>query len=180
MLRWKFQNGFSDEKVIARILLDTLQGLKALHSSGMIHRDIKCGNRMTCLRYLIDLFAVLYDKDATIKLADFGVSTILARHDERRTTMVGTWHWMAPEVIDPAVGYSQYLSLILSSKVEAMVSQPTSGRSELLLLSWRMEFHRISTKVRTKYVDVARVRPNGYLGGVIDPERRIKPFLEGP
>eukprot|EP01127_Copromyxa_protea_P015668 TRINITY_DN4548_c0_g1_i2.p2 TRINITY_DN4548_c0_g1~~TRINITY_DN4548_c0_g1_i2.p2 ORF type:complete len:188 (-),score=39.39 TRINITY_DN4548_c0_g1_i2:827-1390(-) len=44
VIRWKYQTGFSDERVIARLLLDTVQGLHELHSSDLIHRDIKCGN----------------------------------------------------------------------------------------------------------------------------------------
>ena len=34
-----------------------------------------------------------------LKLADFGVSIHLSSPDERRTTVIGTPHWMAPEMI---------------------------------------------------------------------------------
>lgn len=68
-------------------MYETLQGLNYLHDFGMIHRDVKAGN-------------ILYDSTACIKLADFGVSAIVSKQDALRTTMVGTWHWMAPEVID--------------------------------------------------------------------------------
>jgi len=73
---------------VARILYETLQGLDVLHAAHIIHRDIKASN-------------ILYGDDGCILLADFGVSAILSNQEEKRQTMAGTWHWMAPEVIDP-------------------------------------------------------------------------------
>jgi len=89
VLKWKYPNGFEDEAVIAHICHSVVEGLSFLHDQKMIHRDIKTGN-------------ILFNKDGVIKLADFGVSAIMADKDEKKTTMVGTWQWMAPEVIDPA------------------------------------------------------------------------------
>jgi serine/threonine-protein kinase OSR1/STK39 len=91
VIKWKYNKGFDDERVVAAILRETVRGLAFLHNNTpkFIHRDVKSGN-------------ILYDKEGHVKLADFGVSAILATHDERRTTMAGTWHWMAPEVIDPS------------------------------------------------------------------------------
>lgn len=89
VLKWKFTKGIDDEHIIASILFQTLQGINFLHGQRIIHRDIKAGN-------------LLYNKEGNIKLADFGVSAILDSHDQRRTTMAGTFHWMAPEVIDPS------------------------------------------------------------------------------
>ncbi|KAF0699019.1 Aste57867_10387 [Aphanomyces stellatus] len=63
---------------------DILQGLVYLHSLDIIHRDIKARN-------------VLLDSRNGVKLTDFGVS----KEDVQATmTMgVGTFRWMAPEVI---------------------------------------------------------------------------------
>jgi len=88
VLKCKYNQGIDDEVIIATIIYQTLHGIKFLHEQNMIHRDIKAGN-------------ILFNKEGNIKLADFGVSAILASNDEKRQTMVGTWHWMAPEVIDP-------------------------------------------------------------------------------
>jgi len=89
VLKWKYLQGIDDESVIASIICQTLRGINFLHGQKMIHRDIKAGN-------------ILFNKEGSIKLADFGVSAILASHDEKCHTMAGTWHWMAPEVIDPS------------------------------------------------------------------------------
>lgn len=90
VLRWKYKGGFpeEEERSIARILYEALMGLDVLHKYRIIHRDIKSSN-------------ILYGEDGVILLADFGVSAILQSQEERRKTMAGTWHWMAPEVINP-------------------------------------------------------------------------------
>lgn len=90
VLKWKYKTGLPEEVEgsLARILYETLQGLDFLHNMHIIHRDIKASN-------------ILYGDDGIITLADFGVSAILNNHEEKRVTMAGTWHWMAPEVIDP-------------------------------------------------------------------------------
>jgi len=89
VLKCKYNQGIDDEVIIATIIYQTLHGIKFLHDQKMIHRDIKAGN-------------ILFNKEGNIKLADFGVSAILDSKDDKKQTMVGTWHWMAPEVIDPA------------------------------------------------------------------------------
>jgi len=95
VLKYKYPQGFQDETVIATIIYQTLQGINFLHEKHMIHRDIKAGN-------------ILFNKEGQIKIADFGVSAILASHDERCQTLVGTYHWMAPEVIDPQLAGGSY------------------------------------------------------------------------
>jgi len=90
VLKFKYPNGFPDEPVIATIIYKTLQGLNFLHEKKMIHRDIKSGN-------------ILFNREGHIKLADFGVSALLASHNDKCSSLAGTYNWMAPEVIDPSL-----------------------------------------------------------------------------
>ena len=81
------QRGPLDATTAAAVLREVLHGLRYLHLSRLtIHRDIKGAN-------------VLLTAAGSVRLADFGVSAVLDGVNEQKT-VIGTPHWMAPEVID--------------------------------------------------------------------------------
>ena len=69
-----------------------LEALRYLHARRLLHRDVKAAN-------------LFLSADGSLKLGDLGISTELASTMARRMTVIGTPHWLAPEVIASDAGY---------------------------------------------------------------------------
>ncbi|KAL6885065.1 serine/threonine protein kinase, STE family, PAK/STE20-related [Trichoderma longibrachiatum] len=80
------------ERWIIPILREVAEALFWVHKQGIIHRDIKCAN-------------VLVTEAGGVQLCDFGVAGIMETKFDKRSTITGTLHWMAPELFDPHVAY---------------------------------------------------------------------------
>ena len=74
------------EKEISTIAKECMIAVDFLHSNKIIHRDIKSDN-------------ILLSLGGKIKLCDFGFCAQIKHDNDKRTSMVGTPCWMAPEMV---------------------------------------------------------------------------------
>ncbi|KAL8774796.1 MAG: hypothetical protein Q9209_000735 [Squamulea sp. 1 TL-2023] len=74
-----------EEKYIVPVARELAVALKAIHAAGIIHRDVKAAN-------------VMIHENGSLQLIDFGVSGLLQTGKDKRTTIIGTPHWMPPEM----------------------------------------------------------------------------------
>ena len=83
IIRFKYIKGIHDESAIATIIKSCLEAIICLNNNNWFHRDIKCSN-------------ILLDKDGSVLLGDYGVSSIIK--EGGNNTYVGSLSWMAPEI----------------------------------------------------------------------------------
>eukprot|EP00753_Platysulcus_tardus_P002724 PLAT11842.1.p1 GENE.PLAT11842.1~~PLAT11842.1.p1 ORF type:complete len:507 (-),score=273.37 PLAT11842.1:74-1594(-) len=106
----------------SRLLWDVVrqmvEGLRYLHSRGIIHRDIKPSN-------------VLCSSDGVVKLADFDISTKVGAGATRLRSSVGTPWYTAPEVIlgEPYSASADLWSLGCTVQELATGCRPFAGKS---------------------------------------------------
>ncbi|KGO42857.1 hypothetical protein PEX1_007970 [Penicillium expansum] len=74
-----------DEKYIIPIARELAVGLHAIHEAGIIHRDVKAAN-------------ILVHEEGRLEICDFGVAGVLQSQRDKRSTWIGTPHWMPPEM----------------------------------------------------------------------------------
>ena len=80
---------------VCKWMSECAKGLLFLHSRDIIHRDIKSGN-------------LLIDEGGSIKLGDFGLSRLhtTATSTGGMMSLVGTYPFMAPELLDGSLRYT--------------------------------------------------------------------------
>lgn len=87
-----------NEKWIIPVLRDVAEAVNWVHQAGIIHRDLKCAN-------------VLITEDSRVQLCDFGVAGIVETKIDKRSTVVGTPHWMAPELFGAKPQYGKEVDI---------------------------------------------------------------------
>lgn len=83
------------ERYLAEVTKQVLMGLLYLHKHKIVHRDIKPSN-------------LLLNRKQEVKIADFGVSTVLANTLAQCNSFVGTCAYMSPERFDPDGNGGEY------------------------------------------------------------------------
>ncbi len=74
-----------EEKYIIPVARELAVALQTIHAAGIIHRDVKAAN-------------VMIHENGSLQLIDFGVSGLLQTGKDKRSTIIGTPHWMPPEM----------------------------------------------------------------------------------
>ncbi|KIY55323.1 STE/STE11/CDC15 protein kinase [Cryptococcus deuterogattii 99/473] len=122
------------ESLVAVYIRQVLEGLIYLHEQGVIHRDIKGAN-------------ILTNKDGSVKLADFGVSSraptaILDQSDKSNdgeAEVVGSPYWMAPEVIEQSgASTASDIWSVGCVVVELLEGKPPYGDLAPMQALWRI------------------------------------------
>ena len=98
---------FSDEKDFLRMMILLLNELKKIHSSNILHRDIKCENIM------------FYEKNEKLFFCfiDFGSSFDLSNKNQRKERIkTFTTNYSAPEQNKPEESFASKTKKILIKK----------------------------------------------------------------
>mmetsp|Transcript_12544 Transcript_12544/g.31693 ORF Transcript_12544/g.31693 Transcript_12544/m.31693 type:complete len:437 (+) Transcript_12544:48-1358(+) len=128
------RRGGLDEKIARRYFQQLVDGVEYCHRRGIYHRDIKPEN-------------LLVDQDGTLKITDFGVSSMKpGATDQLLFTSVGTPFYAAPELLgETKSGYQ-------GSKVDAW----SIGVILFLLLTGELPFHDDNMTKLYKLIQQAR------------------------
>ena len=154
------------EKTAKILYRQLIQGIKYIHSKGIVHRDIKLEN-------------ILLDLNNIVKICDFGVGK-LTQKGQKLSDQCGTPVYMAPEIIK-GEGYEGFPVDIWSS-----------GVALYIMLSGNIPFNRDKThdlqsaimNLPYKKIEDVSDNANDLLKNILekDPNKRLTPdqILEHP
>ncbi|KAK7426190.1 Serine/threonine-protein kinase PAK 4 [Neonectria magnoliae] len=122
--------GGLQEKWIIPILREVAEAVYWVHKQGIIHRDIKCAN-------------ILVTETGNVQLCDFGVAGVIETKFDKRSTVIGTPHWMAPELFDSSASYGTEVDIWAFG---AMVFEIASGMPPNVVAG--MDFNRLGAYLK--------------------------------
>lgn len=135
------------EKWIIPILREVAEAMYWVHGQGIIHRDLKCAN-------------VLVTEIGNVQLCDFGVAGVIEHKFDKRTTFIGTPHWMAPELFDQSTSYGTEVDIWAFG---AMVYEIASGLPPNVTAG--IDFSRLGTHLKQH---TPRLEGDQYSSGLKD------------
>ncbi|KAL4785379.1 kinase-like domain-containing protein [Aspergillus varians] len=138
-----------DEKFAIPVARELAAGLRAIHDAGIIHRDIKAAN-------------VLIHEEGRLQICDFGVAGVLQSQMDKRSTWIGTPHWMPPEMFSAGQGH-QYSSEIDVWAYGCTLFEIATGNPPNANLRERMQIGRQLNRKTPQLTDV-----NKYSEGMRD------------
>ncbi|KAJ2982741.1 hypothetical protein NQ176_g1192 [Zarea fungicola] len=122
--------GGLQEKWIIPIVREVAEAIHWVHSQGIIHRDLKCAN-------------VLITEVGDVQLCDFGVAGVIETKFDKRTTFIGTPHWMAPELFEERASYGTEVDIWAFG---SMIYEIASGLPPNV--SFGMDFSKLGTHLK--------------------------------
>ncbi|XP_034484461.1 serine/threonine-protein kinase DCLK1 [Drosophila innubila] len=183
LLNLLISNPAFDEKFVQRIMIDVAKGLEYIHSSQIIHRDIKLENLLVQLKTQTDLQSL---DISVVKIGDFGLATYYEGRDLYQ--WCGTPHYMAPELVSYAgydfrvdcwsLGVSLYFLLC-----NQLPYGNDCSKQEEVLDSIQKDFHSIPSE----YVSSLSIEAQHLINSLLDKSRlcrisateiRKHPFLQ--
>ncbi len=149
------ERGRFDAAEIVRVGADLCEALAAVHTAGLLHRDVKAQN-------------VMRDADGKLVLADFGTVRELREHQYAAADMAGTPAYLAPEILngDRASVQSDVYSLGVLLFRLASGSLPAIGRTV-------EELRQVHANGRS--LNLAALRPDLTAGLVAVVDRALAP-----
>jgi serine/threonine protein kinase len=144
-----------------RLALDIADGMRFLHKSGVVHRDLKSAN-------------VLVGSDGRAKIADFGLSSYHQQAQTLVTNVISTPAYSSPEVIrgEGAITSSADVfsfGVILWELLTGL--SPWEGKTtvQIIFMSMQGTNLSLSRQVRSDYPDVAHMMEKCFIGAASRP-----------
>ncbi|KAJ4137812.1 Serine/threonine-protein kinase PAK 4 [Fusarium equiseti] len=157
--------GGLQEKWIIPILREVAEAIYWVHGQGIIHRDIKCAN-------------ILVTEEGNVQLCDFGVAGVIETKFDKRSTVIGTPHWMAPELFDNTTSYGTEVDIWAFG---AMVFEIASGLPPSVAAGM-MDFNRLGSYLKQH---LPRLEGDRYSQGLKDlvayclvDDPKLRPTIE--
>lgn len=109
-----------------KMIYQAAKGMHFLHSSGIVHRDLKSLN-------------ILLDSKWNVKVSDFGLTDLKESFKSRNQTAVGSVPWMAPELLEE----QEEIDYVLCDMYHAHdLLQPPTSSYHLFLIVNQIRFWR--------------------------------------